>query len=93
MQSFTNKFWGRLTEEKITYSPDAPASLRNQWKFLQDGARAHTAKKSITLIHELIGNRLHKHPAKSPDLNIIENVVVLSRFKSKGGSNYLNCVS
>jgi len=64
----------RLTEEKITYSPDAPASLRNQWKFLQDGARAHTAKKSITLIHELIGNRLHKHPAKSPDLNIIENV-------------------
>ena len=45
-----------------------------KWKFLQDGARAHTAKKSIKLIHELIGNRLHKHPAKSPEVNAIEDM-------------------
>ena len=48
--------------------------MKKKWKFLQDGARAHTAKKSIEVIHELIGNRLHKHPAKSPDLNPIENM-------------------
>lgn len=64
----------RLQEGNLIYAPDAPKSLKKKWKFLQDGARAHTAKKSIEVIHELIGNRLHKHPAKSPDLNPIENM-------------------
>jgi transposase len=64
----------RLPEEKIIYAPDAPKSLKKKWKFLQDGARAHTAKSSIKVIHELIKNRLHKHPAKSPDLNPVEDM-------------------
>ena len=64
----------RLQEENLIYAPDTPKYVRGKWKFLQDGARAHTAKASIAMIKELIGKkRLHKHPAKSPDLNIIEN--------------------
>jgi transposase len=64
----------RLQEENLIYAPDAPMYVRQKWKFLQDGARAHTAKKSMATIKELIGNRLHKHPAKSPDLNPIEDM-------------------
>ena len=64
----------RITEENIIYAPDTPKSLVKKWNFLQDGARPHTAKSSIALIHELIGNRLHKHPAKSPEINAIEDM-------------------
>jgi transposase len=64
----------RITEENIIYAPDTPKSLMKKWRFLQDGARAHTAKSSMKVIEELIGNRLHKHPAKSPDLNPIEDI-------------------
>jgi transposase len=64
----------RIKEKHLTYASDAPKSLANKWLFLQDGARPHTAKKSIEVIHELIENRLHKHPAKSPDLNPMEDM-------------------
>ena len=63
----------RIEEKHLTYAPDAPKTLVKNWKFLQDGATAHTAKGSIAVIHQLIGN-LHKHPAKSPDLNPIEDM-------------------
>jgi transposase len=64
----------RIKEKHLIYAPDAPKKLSNKWEFLQDGATAHTAKASMEVIRELIGNRLHKHPAKSPDLNPIEDM-------------------
>jgi hypothetical protein len=64
----------RIKEEHLIYAPDAPKKLKKKWEFLQDGARSHTAKKSMEVIRELVGDRLHNHPAKSPDLNPIEDM-------------------
>jgi transposase len=65
----------RIQEHHLIYAPDTPKKkLFKKWQFLQDGARSHTAKKSMEVIQELVGNRLHKHPAKSPDLNPIEDM-------------------
>ena len=62
-----------LKESKLIYSSDAPKTLAENWIFLQDKA-SHKAKKTMKIVEELVGNRFIRHPAKSPDLNIIENL-------------------
>lgn len=60
----------KLKETKITYAGKAFT-----WKFLQDGHRAHTSKKSMTFLSDYVGDdRLVEHPAMSPDLNPIEDM-------------------
>jgi transposase len=63
-----------LKESKLIYSSDAPKTLAENWIFLQDNASSHKAKKTMNIVEELVGNRFIRHPAKSPDLNIIENL-------------------
>ena len=63
-----------LKEKKLTYAPNCPKRLVKKWVFLQDGAKPHTAKKTMDTLRSLVGNRLVPHPAKSPDLNVIENM-------------------
>lgn len=63
-----------LKENKLTYAPKCPKRLKGNWVFLQDNATPHTAKKTKELLCSLVGDRLIPHPAKSPDLNPIENM-------------------
>lgn len=63
-----------LKESKIIYSSDAPKTLPGNWTFLQDNAPSHKAKTTMKVVEELVGDRFISHPAKSPDLNPIENL-------------------
>jgi len=63
----------RLKETEITYSSDCPRRLRKKWIFLQDGAKAHTAKESKEVLNDLVGKRVVDHPAMSPDFNVMED--------------------
>ena len=75
---------GNLTAEKYqeilrknlppSYLPDCPSSIQSKWIFMQDGARPHTAKKTIELLDELDPDRIQDHPPNSPDFNPIEDV-------------------
>jgi hypothetical protein len=44
------------------------------WVFMQDGARPHTAADSLELLDRIAPDRIKNHPAKSPDLNCIEDL-------------------
>lgn len=72
-----------LKESKLIYSSDAPKTLPGNWIFLQDNAPSHKAKKTMELLDELVGERIIRHPAKSPDLNIIENLWAILDRKVK----------
>jgi transposase len=63
-----------LSESKLIYASKAPKKLPENWNFLQDNATTHKAKKSMEVVRELVGDRLISHPAKSPDLNPIEDM-------------------
>ena len=65
--------------KKRKFAPEIARSCKKpvcarRWQFLQDNSRVHTAKKSMAVLKELVGDRLLSHPAKSPDLNPIENM-------------------
>lgn len=64
----------RLIKDKLIFARDCPKSLRKNWYLLQDGATCHTAKSSMDLVAEIVGDRLIEHPPMSPDLNIIEDM-------------------
>lgn len=64
----------RLGEDDITFSPDAPVRISENWVFLQDNDPKHKAKKTMTLLEELVDDRIIEHPAQSPDLNIMEDL-------------------
>lgn len=72
-----------LKENKLIYSNDAPKNLQENWVFLQDNAPSHRAKKTTEAIRELVGERFIRHPAKSPDLNPIENIWAILDQKVK----------
>src|SRR5690606_19159270 len=44
------------------------------WIFLQDGAKPHTATETKACLDEIAPDRIPNHPAKSPDLNCIEDI-------------------
>ena len=71
---YTDIIKKRLTEKKIRYASDAPASLRKKWPFLQDNSRIHKSGISMQTLTETLGNRLIDHPPQSPDLNIVEDL-------------------
>jgi len=64
----------RLDEKRITFSPDCPARMPQNWVFLQDNDPKHKAKKTMNFLQELVGDRIIAHPAQSPDLNILEDL-------------------
>ena len=41
---------------------------------LQDNAPTHKSKKSMETVREMVEERMIEHPAKSPDLNVIEDM-------------------
>ena len=47
---------------------------RGNWIFLQDGAKPHTATETKACLDEIAPDRIPNHPAKSPDLNCIEDI-------------------
>lgn len=53
---------------------DCPIPQRSQWRFMQDGARPHTARESIALLNKIAPDRIKNHPANSPDFNPIEDM-------------------
>ena len=64
----------RLRNDRITLAPDAPTRLPARYQFLQDNARPHKAAASMSTVKDLVGQRFIKHPAQSPDLNIMEDL-------------------
>ena len=64
----------RLKEEDLIYSPKCPKKLRKKWDFLQDNAKYHRSAKAMEAVEELVGDRWIEHPAKSPDLNPMEDM-------------------
>jgi transposase len=54
-------------------APDIPHSIRNKWVIVQDNDPKHTADEAMELMKELCGDRIHNHPANSPDLNVMED--------------------
>ena len=63
----------RLKEDLI-YSPKCPKKLRQKWDFLQDNAKYYRSAKAMEAVEELVGDRWIEHPAKSPDLNPMEDM-------------------
>lgn len=64
--------------------PAARELYRGQdWYFMQDGARIHTAKLTMQLLKEE-GVRVWAHPARSPDLNPIEHMWHLVKCEMRG---------
>src|SRR5271155_5413028 len=61
-----------IQENSIIYAPNCPKKLKKKWIFLQDNAKYHLSPKPMKTLGELVGDRLIKHPAKSPDLNPME---------------------
>jgi len=53
---------------------DCPKEKRGDWIFMQDGAKPHTAAGSLTVLDEIAPDRIKDHPAKSPDMNCIEDL-------------------
>ena len=51
-----------------------PRSNRRSWKFMQDGARSHTAKITKKFLDEMKVDWCCDWPAKSSDLNPMENI-------------------
>jgi transposase len=64
----------RLRNDRITFAPDAPPRLPTSYQFLQDNATWHSADDSMAEVQERVGDRIIEHPAKSPDLNIMEDL-------------------
>lgn len=64
----------RLKQSALQFSDDCPAEVRQNWVFLQDNARPHTAAKSKEVLQGLVGDRVTTHPPNSPDLNPMEDV-------------------
>jgi transposase len=76
----------RLRNDRITFAPDAPLRLPTRFEFLQDNARPHKAKDSMTELKELVDNRRIVHPAQSPDLNIMEDLWSYLDHKAKAAN-------
>lgn len=61
------------------------------WKFQQDNAPIHVARSSLAQFEERGVHLFDKWPAKSPDMNIIENVwSMLAREVYKNGRQFNN---
>lgn len=56
------------------FAPDCPKSYKKNWYFLQDNDPRHKAKGPMKLLKETVADRIYKHPAVSPDLNVMEDV-------------------
>jgi hypothetical protein len=64
----------RIKAQQLIYSPKCPKKIRKNWVFLQDNAKYHTSAESMETVEDLVGDHWIKHPAKSPDLNPMENM-------------------
>ena len=57
------------------FAGSAIHTVSDSWQFQQDGAKPHTANVTKSTLNYLWPNRWEKSwPAKSPDLNCIENL-------------------
>ena len=52
----------------------------DQWIFMQDGARPHTAKATIELLEEETPDFIEEWPANSPDLNPISDYPLIENL-------------
>ena len=63
----------KLQEKKITYAQKCPRGFKKNRSFCKITTE-HTSKKSMSFLRRHIGDRLVGHPARSPDLNPIEDM-------------------
>ena len=76
-ESLNAKLYQNIVSERLPpthFAPNCPERLKKYWYFLQDNDPKHKAKGSMKLLKRLTGNRMYKHPAKSPDFNVMEDV-------------------
>ncbi len=69
--------------------PDIQLIYGDNFTFQQDGAPAHTAKKTINFFSDK-KIKILPWPSKSPDLNIIENVWHMLSCQIYNGKKYEN---
>ena len=58
----------------MIYAPDCRSKSKGKWLFLQDNSSVHKSKKSMEIVEKIVGNKLVSDPAKSPDLNPMEDI-------------------
>jgi len=63
-----------LKHKNLIFSPKCPKRLKQKYVFLQDNARYHKKAKSMDTLRDLVGDRVIEHPARSPDLNPMEDM-------------------
>ena len=76
-ENLTAKLYQEIVANRLPptdFAPDCPAQLKKNWYFLQDNDPKHKAKGSMKLLRKLTGNRMNRHPPKSPDFNVMEDV-------------------
>ena len=56
----------RIREDRITFSPDCPATLPQRYEYVQDNPRWHKAKKTMKTLEELVPSTIIDHPRKVP---------------------------
>jgi len=75
-ENLTSELYQTIIEARLPpaiTAPDIPHSIKNKWVIVQDNDPKHTADEAMELMKELCGDRIHDHPANSPDLNVMED--------------------
>ena len=55
-----------IRQDRITFSPDCPATLPQRYEYVQDNPRWHKAKKTMKILEELVSRQLLIIPRKAP---------------------------
>ena len=75
-ENLNSELYKKIIEQRLPpyFFNDCPKARRKDWIFMQDGAKAHTAKESIELLDKVAPDRIKNHPPKSPDFNPVEDM-------------------
>ena len=71
------KLYQSIISERLPpnqFAPDCPESEKKNWHLVQDNDPKHKAKGSMKLLRKLTNLRMYRHPPKSLDFNVMEDV-------------------
>ena len=74
-ENLTSELYQKIISNRLppnSTSPDCPKQVKKYY-VVQDNDPKHKTKASMKLLQEITNCRVYKHPANSPDLNIMED--------------------